>query len=67
MPPQEFGGPQLFSRVADRSYRLTDAEAADLLAGAGVETSPARRFSAVVSASIRTELQTAGAVFGTAR
>jgi len=61
---QEFGGPQLFSRVADRSYRLTDAEAADLLAGAGVETSPARRFSAVVSASIRTELQTAGAVFG---
>ena len=27
-------------------------------------TSPARRFSPVVSASIRTELQTAGAVFG---
>src|SRR5438094_2519124 len=61
---QEFGGPQLFSRVADRSYRLTDAEAADLLAGAGIATSPPRHFSPAVSASIRTELQTAGAVFG---
>src|SRR6266446_1323444 len=64
MGKREFGGPRFFSREADRSRRLTDVEAADLLVGSGAGGSgtPSLHFNG--KARIAAELQVAGDVLG---
>jgi signal transduction histidine kinase len=58
------GDRRLFSRSEDRSRRMTDAGAAELLAAAGVGGSRTRPTSYDRNACLGAELRTAGDVFG---